>query len=544
MRVCIAQIDTTVGDFEGNVAKVLDALSRLGAGPGDVVVFPELTLTGYPPLDLLERPSFVEANLRALDRVVASVKEPIVIVGFVEPNKTGVGKPLFNAAAVVHDGRVMGIHRKVRLPTYDVFDEARWFEPGPQPGVIAAAGQRLAVTICEDMWGIEPWRSLYRKDPVEALAAKSPDILINLSASPFHAGKQAVRVQAAQEVVRRHNLPVVYVNLVGGNDGIIFDGGSFVLSKDGGLVARVPSFQEVLASVSLDSPGQGMEEPEDLVLSVIAALCLGLRDFLGKLGLKKVVVGLSGGIDSAVVAALAARALQPEAVTCVSMPSRYTSEETRRDAATIARNLGVTFLEVPIDPIFDAYLTSLAQAFSERPGGVTEENLQARIRGAILMAISNRTGALVLNTGNKSELAVGYCTLYGDMVGGLAVIGDLTKTMVYAVARAMNREHNVIPESVMTRPPSAELRPGQKDEDSIPPYALLDPIVQAIVEDGLDGPGVVARGFPPSTVAEVNALMNRSEFKRYQAPPVLRVTPRAFGVGRRYPIVHRFKETF
>lgn len=546
--VCIAQIDTTVGDFDGNVGKVLASLARLRAGDGDIVLFPELALTGYPPMDLLERSAFVEANLKALDAVVAAVDDPVVVIGFAEPNRTGAGKPLFNAAAVIHRRRLAGVHRKVLLPTYDVFDEARYFEPGPEPRVIEVAGARLAVTVCEDIWNADRVRSHapYSKDPVASLARQSPDLVVNISASPFDIGKLAARGRLALAIAGRCGVPVAYANLVGGNDGLIFDGESFVVSGDGQLLALAGGFCEDHLRVPLAAGATALDqrlfERSTDAGSVVEALCLGIRDFCGKLGIGKVVVGLSGGIDSAVVAALAARALGPAAVTGLGMPSRYTSAESRRDAAAVAAALGIAYKEVPIDGVFQAYLDALSVAFGERPGGLTEENLQARIRGAMLMAFSNRTGALVLNTGNKSELAVGYCTLYGDMVGGLAVIGDLTKGMVYEVARELNRERPVIPEYTLARPPSAELRPGQKDEDSLPPYPLLDAVVAAYVEDGLDAAVIPARGLPEETVRSAVRMIAGAEFKRRQAPPALKVTAKAFGVGRRFPIVQRFRE--
>ncbi|MBM4397783.1 MAG: NAD+ synthase, partial [Deltaproteobacteria bacterium] len=510
--------------------------------------FPELAICGYPPMDLLERSSFVEAGLRALDAVVAAVDEPVAVVGFVEPSRGGAGKPLYNSAAVVHRRQVVGVHRKVLLPTYDVFDEGRYFEPGPEPRVIEVAGARLGVTVCEDIWNDKAvWsRAPYHEHPVDALAAQRPDLIVNVSASPFHVGKLATRARLALGIAGRHGVPVAYANLVGGNDGLVFDGESFVVSGDGRVLAVAGAFREDLARVppgadgpGIDPAGFGRVTP---TAAIVDALCLGIRDFLGKLGIRKAVLGLSGGIDSAVVAGLAVRALGPEAVTCIGMPSRYTGEESRRDAATTAAALGATWMEVPIDGVFQAYVDLLAAAFGGRPGGLTEENLQARVRGAILMAVSNRTGALVLNTGNKSEMAVGYSTLYGDMVGGLAVIGDLTKAMVYEVARELNREREVIPEFTLVRPPSAELRPDQKDEDSLPPYPVLDPIVRAYVEDGLDPREIVASGFAADTVATALRMIGASEFKRRQAPVALKVTAKAFGVGRRYPIVQRFRE--
>lgn len=548
MRVCLAQLNTTVGDIEGNVRKIIATLQRASSRGVALVVFPELTITGYPPLDLLERSAFIEANLRGLHDVVrATFSSPsVLVVGYAEPNPSA-GKGLFNAAAVIYNGKVLGVHRKVLLPTYDVFDEARYFEKGPGPKAIETPVGRLAVTICEDIWNDKAvlGRSLYHEDPVQVLAKMGPDIFVNLSASPFVVGKMKVRLQIAKKIVSQYRVPFVYVNLVGGNDGLIFDGESFIITRDQ-KVATAAAFQEDELIENPDesltiSPPQAPPS-DDPISATVEALCLGIRDFCRKLGFERVTVGLSGGIDSAVVASLAVRALGPERVRLVSMPSRYTSELSKRLAREIASNLGARLDEVPIDPIVDAYLKVLEPVLGPRPWGVTEENIQARVRGAILMAISNRDGSLVLNTGNKSELAVGYCTLYGDMVGGLAVIGDLTKQRVYEVARFINREREVIPPETLSRPPSAELRPNQKDEDSLPPYPLLDPIVSAYVEDGLDAQELVRAGHDPTTVATALDMIARSEYKRRQAPVVLKVTKCAFGPGRRFPIVNRFRD--
>ncbi len=551
MKVFLGQINTTVGDFEGNVRKVCAACERAWREDADLVVFPELTLTGYPPMDLLERSSFIEANLRALDAVRDHTRghRAAVILGFAEPNPEPVGKPLFNAAAVLRDGGVVGTHRKVLLPTYDVFDEARYFEPGPMPAPIDVDGLRVAVTVCEDIWNDKAvWaRAPYHEEPIETLAGSRPDLVVNLSASPFVVGKLTTRLGLARGIATRHGVPVVYVNLVGGNDGLIFDGESFVVSRSGDVAFTGAAFREDVVLVEIADRTSEVKIDETTATmgpaqAVVEALCLGIRDFCGKLGISGVLVGLSGGIDSAVTACLAVRALGPDAVRGVTMPSRFTSASALQGARELARNLGIRLDEVPIDPVVDALVSALRPGLGELPWGITEENLQARVRGTLLMAFSNRTGALVLNTGNKSELAVGYCTLYGDMVGGLAVIGDLSKEMVYAVARALNRERPVIPEDTLTRPPSAELRPDQKDEDSLPPYPALDPIVHGYVEDGLDARDLVRAGHDARVVAWVLREIARSEFKRRQAPLALKVTSRAFGVGRRFPVVHKFQD--
>ncbi len=573
MKVLLGQINPIVGDFEGNVRKVIAACEQAFRHGADLALFPEMTVTGYPPMDLLERSSFIEANLRALDAVRGHTAghRTVVIVGFAQPNPEPSGKPLFNAAAVLSDGRLVGVHRKVLLPTYDVFDEARYFEPGPAPVPIEAGGRRIGVTICEDIWNDKAvWkRPPYHEDPVEGLGRTAPDLILNLSASPFVVGKLTTRLELASGIARRHGVPVAYVNLVGGNDGLVFDGESFVVSGDGSVLFTGAAFREDLAVVEIadrisqlndiadgggpvsgGAPGAGGSaappRPSTAEMAparaIMEALCLGIRDFCGKLGVPGVIVGLSGGIDSAVTACLAVRALGPDAVRGVTMPSRFTSASALQGARELARNLGIRLEEVPIDPVVDALVSVLKPGLGDLPWGVTEENLQARVRGTLLMAFSNRTGALVLNTGNKSELAVGYCTLYGDMVGGLAVIGDLSKQAVYEVAREVNRERPVIPEDTLARPPSAELRPGQKDEDSLPPYPALDPIVRGYVEDGLDARDLVRAGHDGKVVDWVIGAIARAEFKRRQAPLALKVTSRAFGVGRRFPVVQRFRD--
>jgi NAD+ synthetase len=548
MKLCLAQINTVVGDLEGNSMRILEAWDKATAAGADLVLFPELSLTGYPPMDLLERGAFIDASLDAWHRLVveSGPDRCPAVLGIVDRNASGPGKPLVNAAAVVVAGQVVAFHRKALLPTYDVFDESRYFEPFSDATVVDLPFGRVGITICEDIWNDPslPGRPAYREEPVARVAALRADLLVNISASPFEVGKSRTRLQLARNIALRHGFPVAYCNLIGGNDGLVFDGGSFVVRSDGTLAAMGPFFREELVAVSLAEPSLPLipdPDPEP-VAEIVDALCLGLRDFCGKLGFQQVVLGLSGGIDSAVVSALAVRALGPGAVTAIGMPSRFSSDGTRSDAALLASNLRICFTEIPIDGVFESYVGALSIAMGERPGGVTEENLQARIRGALLMAWSNRRGALVLNTGNKSELAVGYSTLYGDMVGGLAVIGDLTKDLVYAVARYLNRDFPCIPESTMDRAPSAELRPDQKDEDSLPPYPLLDEIVRAFVEDGVDGQELLRRGFPAETVAWVLGAISASEYKRRQAPLALKVTRKAFGVGRRFPIVQRFRE--
>ena len=551
MRIWVAQINTTVGDFVGNRRRILDAYQKAADGGADVVIFPEMAVTGYPPMDLLERSSFIEANLNTLDSILRHVTGPAMVLGYVQPHQESGGKGLYNAAAVLHEQAIRGIHQKVLLPTYDVFDEGRHFDPGPSPQVIRLPFGTLGVTICEDIWNDKDvWtRAPYGPNPIDGLVVQGADVIVNLSASPFVEKKLGTRLDLAGRIAKKHQIPFVYANLVGGNDGIVFDGESFAVTADARLLHLGKAFGEDLFGIDTGHEPSRSETRRwnELIRAgddsrIIEALCLGIRDFFSKLGIKSAVVGLSGGIDSAGTRCLAARALGSERVRALSMPSRYSSPETRQDASRLAENLGVRFDEVPIDTILDDFTEGLNPALNADPRGITRENLQARIRGTLLMALSNDTGALVLNTGNKSELAVGYCTLYGDMVGGLAVIGDLSKERVYRVARELNREGEVIPRTTLDRAPSAELAPDQKDEDSLPPYPVLDPIVNAYVEDGLDGDAIADRGFDARVVSSVLDLIGANEFKRRQAPPPIKVTPKAFGAGRRLPIVQKFKE--
>lgn len=543
MKIALAQINPTVGAFKGNLALILDGIMNARKQGVELVIFPELAITGYPPLDLLERKAFIRRAQDALDRIRAASANIGVIVGFPEPNPAMEGKALFNSAAVIWDTRVLGVHRKVLLPTYDVFDEARYFEPGPKPMAINTPVGRIGVTICEDIWNDKAvWNCrLYHNDPMDALGKAGIDMVVNISASPFEQGKVRTRIRLARDVAVLYKVPVIYVNQVGGNDSLIFDGRSFVVSAKGGVKAMAAAFQpDFMVLDDLDhTPNHDTDRTPDAEL--IDALGLGLRDYVEKTGFHKVCLGLSGGIDSAVVAAIAVRALGPDRVVAVSMPSVYSSGETQNDAQVLAANLGVEFYEIPIKQPFNAFLDILGPLFQGRKPDVTEENLQSRVRGAILMAISNKFGYLVLNTGNKSELAVGYCTLYGDMVGGLAVIGDLPKHMVYSLAREFNITDELIPETIITRPPSAELRPGQKDTDNLPDYDILDRIVTLYMEDGMDADEITAQGIAADVVDRVIHLIRLAEYKRRQAPMALKVTTKAFGQGRIFPIVQRFE---
>ncbi len=544
MRVALVQLDPTVGDLEGNVRKVVEAIGRERARGTDIAVFPELTLSGYPPRDLLLKPAFVEANLKGLQEVAAASQGIAAIVGFVEPNPLE-GRPLWNAASFLLAGRVLQTFRKSLLPTYDVFDEDRYFEPSHETRIVQAFGTKIGVTICEDIWNDKTFwrRRRYAFDPVQAQVDLGAEVLVNLSASPYHVGKERLREEMLANVAKRHHRPVLYVNQVGGNDELVFDGRSLAFGADGATIARAAAFEEDAVQVDLATGrGEMRAEVSGETESVYRALVLGTRDYLRKCGFSGAVIGLSGGIDSALTACIAVEALGKANVLGVAMPSRFSSGHSRGDATALAEGLGIRCMTVPIEEVHAAYLATLAEPFRGLAPDVTEENLQARIRGALLMAISNKLGLLVLSTGNKSELAVGYCTLYGDMCGGLDVLADVPKTMVYAISRWVNRDREVIPSGTLTKPPSAELRPDQTDQDTLPPYEVLDGILKLYVEEEVAPSDIVARGFDAETVKRVVRMVDGSEFKRRQAAPGLRITTRAFGVGRRLPIAQRFRQ--
>ncbi len=542
MKIALAQIDPTVGDIAGNAAKAAGAIARAAAEGAKLVVFSELVLTGYPPRDLLSRPSFVAGCTRAVEDLAAGCTETAALVGFVRPAADSPGRPLENAAALLAGGTVAAVHVKSLLPTYDVFDETRYFRPGPPPEPVPVDGVPVGVSICEDLWDRPALgRALYQDDPVGHLRDAGAGVIVNMSASPFESGKVAVREELISRQARRAGAAVVYVNQVGGNDELVFDGGSTVAGADGRILARARSFDEDLLVVDTDGPPGRREPVESDMARLAAALRLGLRDYVGKCGFRSAVLGLSGGIDSALVAALAAGALGGGNVLALAMPSRYSSDHSLADARALAANLGIELAEVPIAGMHDAFESTLDQHLSPDRPGVTDENVQARIRGTLVMAFSNATGRLALATGNKSELATGYCTLYGDMCGGLGVIGDLPKTTVYDLARHLNDAagREVIPAAVIAKPPSAELKPGQTDQDKLPPYDLLDEILRRYVEAEQSLEEIVAGGFEESLVRRVVRMVTYSEYKRRQAPPVLKVTGRAFGMGRRLPIACR-----
>jgi NAD+ synthase/NAD+ synthase (glutamine-hydrolysing) len=549
MRIALGQINTTVGDMSGNVARMAAMAAKAAAAGARMVVFPELSVTGYPPRDLVEKPSFRERSEASVEELAAATRDlPLALVaGYVGRAEPGPGKRATNSAAVLAGGRVLFRQSKMLLPTYDVFDEARYFSPAESQRLFEWGGVPIALTICEDAWNDKQFweRPLYRRDPVDELAHSGARLLVTINASPYHMGKRSLRREIFQTTARRHGLPLVYVNQVGGNDQLVFDGSSFAMNPEGQVTASAASFAEDLILVDTESgAGDLREDLPDECDAVYEALVTGTRDYIRKCGFGKVLIGLSGGIDSSLTAVIAVDALGPANVTGVGMPGPYSSEHSVADARALAENLGVRFLLAPITPVYDRFLDVLDPIFAGAPRDVTEENLQARLRGVTLMALSNKWSALVLTTGNKSEMAVGYCTLYGDMCGGLAVIADVPKTLVYRLSRVANRRHpGAIPESVFVKPPSAELRPNQKDEDSIPPYDVLDAILKAYVEEYCT-PHEIAGGqhVPIELVKRVINLVEHSEYKRQQAAPGLKVTSKAFGMGRRFPIAQKYSE--
>ena len=540
MKIGFAQINPTVGDLSGNFEKIAGAYERLAAAGAELVLTPELAITGYPPQDLVFKSQFVPQNLEVLEKLQARLRGAALLVGFVERNQ-GRGKPFHNAAALLQPGTPISKTCKSLLPTYDVFDEDRYFEPAHEVAPLLLGGKKIGVTICEDIW-TEHYlpRPLYDIEPVRALVEQGAEIILNLSASPFSLNKPAIRREMVAALARAHSRPISYCNAVGGNDQLVFDGSSIAVNSSGELIAQLPGFRTAEEVIDTDAA-----QPFDLGDSerssdLFAALSLGVRDYLCKCGFKSAVLGLSGGIDSAVVAAIAVEALGPENVVGVAMPSPYSSRGSIDDALALARNLGIKCLQIPIANAFAAFKAQFTEIFAGLPEDTTEENMQARLRGMILMSLSNKFGHIVLSTGNKSELAVGYCTIYGDMAGGLAVISDVPKTMVYELARWMNRDREIIPKSTIEKPPSAELKPGQKDQDSLPPYDILDEILRLYVEENLSARDIVAHGFDEKTVRWVQRRVDINEYKREQAAPGIKVTSRAFGVGRRMPIAQRY----
>jgi NAD+ synthase (glutamine-hydrolysing) len=543
MKIALAQFNPTVGDFACNSARILALATQAQTRGAQLAVFSELCLCGYLPQDLLERPAFIDRNLKELKQLAGKLPIPAVI-GYAGRVKKSSGKSIANKAALVCGGRIVFEQSKMLLPTYDVFDESRYFQPAERQSVYDFGKEHLGITICEDVWNDKNfWANLrYERDPVSELVAQGTSLLLNISASPYTINKRTLRIEMLRSIARTHKRPVIYVNQVGGDDSLIFDGASMAVTPDGRVAAQAKAFEEDLVLFDTETlEGEFHPQPPEEIEYAYRALVTGTRDYVYKCSFKKVLVALSGGIDSAVVAAIAVDALGAENVQGVSMPSPYSSQGSKDDAKALAKNLGIELITLPITEVFDAYRKALQPAFAGRPEDVTEENIQARIRGNYLMALSNKFGSMVLSTGNKSELAVGYCTLYGDMAGGLAVISDVPKLMVYELARWINREREVIPASTIEKPPSAELRPNQKDEDSLPPYDVLDRILKAYIED-VKSPQEIADkyGFDLKLVRDIAQLVDRNEYKRKQAAPGLKITSRAFGFGRPFPIAQRF----
>ena len=554
MRIALGQINPTVGDFSGNVALMIRYARQAAERGAEIVVFPELSVTGYPPRDLVEKPSFIDRSEAAVEELAnATADLPLsVVTGYVghAAGRSGglSAKPATNSAAVLQGGRVVLRQSKMLLPNYDVFDEARNFSPATSQSLWETGSGRVALTICEDAWNdMEFWpRPLYGRDPVDELVRRGATALISINGSPFHMGKRQLREDMFRAMVKRHNVPAVMVNQIGGNDQVVFDGTSFAMDAEGNVIAQAASFAEDLVLVDLATgTGDRRGTVPDECEAVYEALVTGTRDYLCKCGFRRVLIGLSGGIDSSLTAAIAVEAVGRENVRGVAMPGPFSSDHSITDARAMADALGIAFDTIAITPAYHEMLRTLGGVFEGLAADVTEENIQSRLRGLTLMSLSNKFGALVLTTGNKSEIAVGYCTLYGDMCGGLAVISDVPKTMVYSLSRIANRRHNgAIPESVFTKPPSAELRPDQKDSDSLPPYDVLDSILRLYVEEFRSAAEVAAAlGLPLALVRDVTTKVDRNEYKRQQAAPGLKVTSKAFGIGRRFPIAQRYAET-
>jgi NAD+ synthetase len=540
MKIGFAQINTTVGDLRGNADKILRAYGNLATKGAELVLTPELSIPGYPPQDLVLKSRFVPENLEIVEQLSSKLRDAALLVGFVDRNE-GRGKPFYNAAALLQRGQPIQKTYKSLLPTYDVFDEDRYFQRATQVQPFAICNKKVGVTICEDIWTEQYLpRNLYDIEPTRSLVEQGAELIVNLSASPFNLHKPALRYEMIAEVARAHRCPIAYCNLVGGNDQLVFDGNSIAVNAAGELVARLPAFQEDEAIVDTNTSAtlkyQEQQTPEQL----FGALSLGLCDYVQKCGFKSVVLGLSGGIDSAVVAAIATHALGPENVLGVLMPSQFSSRGSIEDALALAKNLGIKTLQIPITDTFETFKKEFREIFAGLPEDVTEENIQPRLRAMTLMALSNKFGHLLLTTGNKSELAVGYCTIYGDMAGGLAVISDVPKTMIYQLARWINSKREVIPRSTIEKAPSAELKPNQKDQDTLPPYDMLDEILRLYVEENLSARDIIDRGFDEKTVRWVQRRVDLNEYKREQAAPGLKVTSRAFGLGRRMPIAQRY----
>ena len=540
MKIALGQINPTVGDFSGNVVKHVEFARRAQGNGAGLILFPELSVCGYPPRDLVERPSFVARNRESAEQIARQTQGISVICGMVTPAESETGKSVMNSAALLQDGKIAFVQSKMLLPTYDVFDEMRNFAPAKNQNLFSFCGNQMALTICEDAWNDKLFwpKRLYTVDPIEALIRAGGNFVLNISASPFWIGKRELRYAMLASIARHHHVPVAMVNQVGGNDSLIFDGSSIVLNPEGSVIAQGSSFEQDL--IYFDSKaftGDLHAQIEGDEASVYAALVLGTRDYMRKCGFQKAIVGLSGGIDSALTAVIAGDAVGPKNVIGVGMPGPYSSPGSIEDARSLAENLGIRFELLSINAAYEAYRQTLKEVFADQKEDVTEENIQSRARGTLLMALSNKFGAIVLSTGNKSELGVGYCTLYGDMVGGLAVISDVPKTLVYRLSHYVNSRRTVIPQATLDKPPSAELRPDQKDSDSLPPYEILDAVLEDYVEDAHSPERIAAdHGFDIEVVRRVVRMVDRAEYKRQQAAPGIKISPKAFGYGRRFPI--------
>jgi len=544
MKIALAQINPIIGDFTHNTEKIIAAAEMAINLSCDLIVFSELIISGYPPRDLLEKKDFVDANLMHLQKLITSIRGIGVICGFVDKNPNEKGNSLYNSAVLFDNGKILHRAHKRLLPTYDVFDERRYFEPGKECLPFSYKDCQIGLTICEDIWNDKDFfsRRLYPADPVEKMVKEGANLLINISASPFHVGKRKFKWDMFGSMANKYNVPLLNVNQVGGNDSVLFDGISIAFDAQGRLAARARDFEEDMVVFDTQTQKGNLHpvsetEPE----SILNGLIMGTRDYVRKCGFSKAVVGLSGGIDSALTVYIAVQALGKENVILIFMPSQYTLKENTEDTKNLATNLGIKLFTMPIEEVFETFLQELSPLFKNVATEVTGQNIQARIRGTILMAISNKLGYLLLSTGNKSELAVGYCTLYGDMNGGLAVISDVPKTMVYQIARFINKDKELIPERIIQKPPSAELKPDQFDQDDLPPYEILDDILKAYIEDNKAPKEIIEMGFEPPIVTDIIKRVDQNEYKRYQSPPGLKVTTKSFGYGRRYPIAQRYR---
>jgi len=545
MKIALAQINVIIGDFEANTQKILDYISRAKSQGADLVVFPELATTGYPPRDFLEFSDFIEKAEKSIEQIKQVTDNIAVVIGTPTRNPVIEGKDLYNSAVFIYQGKEMYRQHKTLLPTYDIFDEARYFEEATQWQTIDFKGHKIALSICEDLWNLGNENPLYTVNPMDKLMPQQPDFIINVSASPFDYTHAKERIRVLKENVKAHQIPVIYVNHVGAQTDIIFDGGSLVIAPNQSVHTEMPYFEEALKIVDLNDVKintENNEQTKEKIPLIHDALVLGIKDYFGKIGFKNAIIGLSGGLDSAVTTVLATEALGKDNVRVLLMPSQFSSDHSVNDAEDLAKNLGIRYDIVPIKDIFESYLQQLNPLFEGRDFDVTEENIQARIRGNLLMAISNKFGNILLNTSNKSEMSVGYGTLYGDLAGGISVIADVYKTEVYELAHYINRHKEIIPVNTIQKPPSAELRPNQKDSDSLPDYDILDTILKLYI-DGRKGPKeIIAQGYDKALVERILKMVNRNEFKRHQTAPVLRVSPKAFGMGRRMPIVAKYLE--